>query len=86
MVPFCFLNQKRLVVNSAFDVERQIRKNGWCRRGCFLKSVRYNSIMYADDLILLAISLRDLQFLVYMCQTEFTIIGMEFNAKKSACI
>jgi len=42
--------------------------------------------MYADDLILLAISLRDLQFLVDMCQTEFTIIGMEFNAKKSACI
>jgi len=36
--------------------------------------------MYADDLILLAISLRDLQFLVDMCQTEFTIIGMEFNA------
>jgi len=42
--------------------------------------------MFADDLILLAILLRDLQLLVDICQTEFTIIGMEFNAKKSACI
>jgi len=25
-------------------------------------------------------------FLVEMCQTEFTIIGIEFNATKSACI
>jgi len=55
-------------------------------RGCFLKSVCYNSIMFADDLGLLTISFRYIQFWDEMCQTELTIIGMEFNAKKSSCI
>jgi len=55
-------------------------------RGCILKSVCYNSITYTYDLSLLAIFLRDLQFLVDLCQNEFTLIGMEFNAKKYACI
>jgi len=42
--------------------------------------------MYADDLILLAISRSDLQDLVDLCRIEFNLIGMDFNVLKSACI
>ena len=42
--------------------------------------------MYADDLILLSISLSDLQYLVNICVTEFRKIGMHINTTKSACI
>jgi len=56
------------------------------RRGCFIKSVCCNSIMYADDLILLAFSLCDLQDLVNLCKIEFDLIDMDFNVLKSAYI
>jgi hypothetical protein len=42
--------------------------------------------MYADDLILLSISLHDLQCLINICLKEFQSIGMEININKSACM
>jgi len=80
-----FNNNRPVISVFVNDILEKLSKTN---RGCFLKSVCYNSTMYADDLILLAISLQDLQFLVDwpMCQTYFTLVGMEFSAKKYACI
>ena len=42
--------------------------------------------MYADDLILLSISLLHLQLLVNLCQLEFHKLGLEINHSKSMCM
>jgi len=42
--------------------------------------------MYADDLILMSISLMHMQALVDICKTEFDKIGMEINTAKSNCL
>ena len=55
-------------------------------RGCFIQHECVNSFMYADDLILLAISIRDLQLLVDRCDCEFKGIGMIINSKKTSCL
>ena len=52
------------------------RIDGWC---C-------NSFMYADDLILLAISNNNLIKLIKKCQSEFNLIGLEINANKSGAM
>ena len=56
------------------------------KRGCHIRSLCVNSLMYADDLILLSVSVYDIQELVNLCVKEFRNIGMEINIKKSACI
>ena len=38
--------------------------------GCHIAGMCFNAIMYADDLLLLAISLRDLQLMVDLCIEE----------------
>ena len=42
--------------------------------------------MYADDLLLLSLSVTDLQLMVNLCASEFACIGLSINVKKSACI
>ena len=42
--------------------------------------------MYADDLVLLSISVNDLKLLIDICVKEFNDIGMEINIKKSGCM
>ena len=42
--------------------------------------------MYADDLLLLSISLTDLQAMINLCATEFNAIGLTLNIKKSVCM
>ena len=42
--------------------------------------------MYADDLLLMAISIRDLQRMVDLCTKEFDDIDMAINVKKSICM
>ena len=42
--------------------------------------------MYADDLILLSISLRDMQYMIDIRQIEFNNICMAINSKKTACL
>ena len=54
--------------------------------GCFLGKQCLNSFLYADDLIILTLSVSDLQKLVNICQSTFTEIGLTINIKKSHCI
>ena len=54
--------------------------------GCFVKQVCCNSFMYADDLILLSISLTEMQRLIDICVADCKVIGMEINSRKSACM
>ncbi len=54
--------------------------------GCFINCSCYNSFMYADDLILISISLMHMQALVDICKIEFDKIGMEINISKSGCM
>ena len=54
--------------------------------GCHINTVCYNAIMFADDLILLAISLRDLQAMVGLCVEELDLLDLKVNLKKSMCL
>src|SRR5437870_5328053 len=54
--------------------------------GCRLRGAMANAIIYADDLLLLAISLQDLQSMVKICLTELSAIGLTINIAKSVCI
>ena len=42
--------------------------------------------MYADDLVLLSISLTHMKMMVDVCVKEFLDLGMEINIKKSGCV
>ena len=42
--------------------------------------------MYADDLLLLSISVCDLQHMVNICKSELDWLDMMINVKKSACL
>jgi hypothetical protein len=53
---------------------------------CFINCECFNSIMYADDLILMSISLMHLQLLVNICKTEFDKIDMQINTAKTGCL
>ena len=54
--------------------------------GCCVHSLMLNAIMYADDLMLLSISLSDLQAMVDICVTEFRELGLSINISKSKCL
>ena len=54
--------------------------------GCHVSGICVNAVMYADDLLLMAISIRDLQRMVDLCTKEFDDIDMAINAKKSICM
>jgi hypothetical protein len=45
-----------------------------------------NAFMYADDLLLLALSVGELQKMIEICKTELDWLDMSINAKKSGCI
>ena len=54
--------------------------------GCFINGFCYNSFIYADDLLLISISLMHLHAMVDICKIEFDQIGMEINTTKSGCL
>lgn len=54
--------------------------------GCFVGRQCYNSFLYADDLIIISISVIDLQKLVDICHNTFNEIGLTINLSKSHCI
>ena len=56
------------------------------KTGCFLGSFCCNSFMYADDLILISITVRDLQSLVNISDGEISNIGLSVNCCKTFCI
>lgn len=53
------------------------------KHGCFIKGTCYGSFMYADDLVLLAPTLTELQFMVNVCCQEVSKVGLQLNASKS---
>ena len=54
--------------------------------GCRIRGLLFNAIMYADDLLLMSISICDLQSMVDICVKEFKEIGLSINIKKSVCL
>ena len=54
--------------------------------GCYISGICLNGVMYADDLLLLAISICDLQRMVDICIKEFEDIDMAINVKKTVCM
>jgi len=56
------------------------------KRGCIIGRMVYNTIMYCDDLLILTISVEDLEYLIELCSNFFRNIGLEINLSKSACV
>jgi len=54
--------------------------------GCSTNHFAFSSIMYADDLVLLAPSVLGMQQLIDVCMSEFIDLDMQINDKKSTCI
>lgn len=54
--------------------------------GCHLSSTYIGCIMYADDLLLLSGSIIDLQFMLNLCGSIGSELGISFNCNKSKCI
>ena len=57
-----------------------------CSLGCHIKGICLNAAMFADDLLLMTISLCDLQRMVNLCLEEFVNMDMLINVKKSVCV
>jgi len=55
-------------------------------RGCFINKCCLNSFMYVDDLILLSISVSDIQFLLDKCAFVFDSLDLQINVTKSCCL
>ena len=70
----------------AIFVDNVLHKLMKSKLGCHINYVCMNSFIYADDLLLLSISLHDLQKLVNLCVIEFNNIVMTININKSACL
>jgi len=70
----------------AIFVDSVLIKLGNSNLGCHIGRMCFNSIMYADDLLLMAISLRDLQAMVNLCLDEFDCLDLNINIKKSMCL
>ena len=68
----------------AICVDDVLKKLEKAKISCYFNLQCVNSIMYADDLILLSASVSDLQNLVDLCVIEFDQIGLEINVGKSS--
>lgn len=54
--------------------------------GCFVRSECHNSYMYADDLILLSITITHMNRMTELCNAILSDLNMEINAKKTSII
>ena len=54
--------------------------------GCAMAGLSLGSFMYADDLILLAPSIYELQAMVDICGDEIESLDLKLNVSKSRCI
>ena len=54
--------------------------------GCYISSTCYNSFMYADDIILMSISVYELQCMLNICSTLFEELDLPINIAKSHCL
>ena len=65
------------------EIFQNLEKTG---KGCFIGHMTFNILMYADDLVILSISLADLQHMIDICYTVFKRIRLDININKSACV
>jgi Reverse transcriptase (RNA-dependent DNA polymerase) len=65
------------------DVITKLQKSSL---GCHIRGVCFNALMYADDLLLVAISIGDLQRMIDICKMELDWLDMTINIKKSVGI
>jgi len=54
--------------------------------GSFIHSLCFNAFMYADDIILLSISIEDIQKMLDIYNVVFKSLEMSVNTNKSVCI
>lgn len=54
--------------------------------GCHIKNVFLGSLMYADDLILLSASVKELQLMLDICSQIGDELSVKFNPSKSKCM
>ena len=54
--------------------------------GCHIRNICFNACMFADDLLLLAICITDLNEMINICKAELDWLDMRINVKKSTCI
>ena len=54
--------------------------------GCYVRGFCLNSLMYADDLVLIAITIKDLKLLMQICIEYFDKNDMPLNISKSKCM
>jgi len=55
-------------------------------RGCFVHNVCFNAFLYADDLILISLSLQDMDILLDICKNELAWLDMRVNVGKSSAM
>ena len=60
--------------------------NSLSNYGCRMHSLSYGSYMYADDLILIAPTVAELQTMINVCCNELEAINLKLNTKKSCCL
>ena len=65
------------------DILVQLQRS---KLGCQINSMPFNSLLYADDILLLTISVCDMQKMIDLCKTELDWLDMRINSKKSSCI
>lgn len=54
--------------------------------GCYINHISYNAIMYADDILLMSLSITDMQKMVDICLIELDRVDMNINIKKSVSL
>jgi hypothetical protein len=54
--------------------------------GCYIRNMCMNAFLYADDLLLLSMTITDLEKMLLICKDEFDWLNIAVNVKKSACI
>jgi len=54
--------------------------------GCFINGQCLNSLLYADDLLLMSISLSDLTKLIKVCKSVLDSLDLQINFEKSCCL
>jgi len=67
-------------------VDNILVKLSYSSLGCYNKGLCFDAIMYADDFLLLALSISDLHKLITICHEEFSNCNQTLNNNKSVCL
>ena len=67
-------------------VDIVLEKLGKSNIGCYINGLCFNSFMYADDLILLNITVSDMQSLLNICVQSLSDLDLPINIDKSICM